>query len=483
MSRKEVLLVIDIGTGNVRVAITDTEGRVLNVERDNVHYATDVAYPDALYFVPDKLWGQILRLTRMVMKAVPGAVVWGITVSSQREGIVLMDADGHGFLGLPNHDRRGRQWEADVPDKSRIYTMTGRYPSWLFSALKVVGVKKRRPELYSQLKTIMSISDWAQYQLSGVMGYEHSQASETQLYDVARKSWSSELCSLFDIPQEILPPLHSSGTVLGRVSRRVANDMSISDDAVVIVGGADTQLAIKSTAPAVDDIVIVSGTTTPIVKIVPNYVCDAKERTWTNRHIKSEQFILEANAGVTGLNYQRLKEIFYPYEGYDVIERELASELNTRCVSSLGSLVAGEKHTLSKGGFFFDIPVSHQLTRASFIRATLWDIACAIKENYDALTDVTPHHTDYVWACGGGFQSETLTQYIADLIGKNVRIRPGFRQASVSGGAAVCKEALNITHGNDEAFEVFAPSNRVATLEQYNEWKKLRSDLQRLETK
>src|SRR5690606_34112488 len=130
-----------------------------------------------------------------------------------------------------------RQWEADVPDKSRIYTMTGRYPSWLFSALKVVGVKKRRPELHGQLKTIMSISDWAQYQLSGVMGYEHSQASETQLYDVARKSWSSELCSLFDIPQEILPPLHSSGTVLGRVSRRVANDMSISDDAVVIVGG------------------------------------------------------------------------------------------------------------------------------------------------------------------------------------------------------------------------------------------------------
>ena len=35
--------------------------------------------------------------------------------------------------------------------------------------------------------------------------------------------------------------------------------------------------------------------------------------------------MFEANAGVTGLNYQRLKKIFYPNESYEVIEQELVS--------------------------------------------------------------------------------------------------------------------------------------------------------------
>lgn len=383
------------------------------------------------------------------------------------------------MIGLPNHDHRGREWEGQVPEKSRIYSIAGRYPSSLFSALKVIGIRERRPEIYRELNAIVSISDWAQVQLSGKVGYEHSQASETQLYDVEKKSWSKELCGFFGLPETILPPLHASGTILGNILPAIAKEMSISSEALVVVGGADTQLAIKSTAPAVDDIVIVSGTTTPIVKIVPEYICDRKERTWTNRHIDENSFILEANAGVTGLNYQRLKEIFYPNEGYDVIEKELAAVADSDCVASLGSLVADEKQPLTKGGFIFDAPVSHQLTRAGFVRATLWDIACCIKENYDCLTDMTPHKTDYVWACGGGFQSAMLRQFVADLIGRKIRVRSGFQQASVSGGIAICNEAMDTPRGVDLSEEVIAPQANQRTIDLYHEWKSVRMNIKK----
>src|SRR5690606_19903481 len=155
-----------------------------------------------------------------------------------------------------------------------------------------------------------------------------------------------------------------------------------------------------STRPSVEDIVLVSGTTTPVVKIVPTYVTDQQQRTWTNRHADASFFILETNAGVTGLNYQRLKEVFYPKESYEVMEEELAALKDPQCVASLGSLVAGES-PLQRGGFIFPAPVSHELTRASFVWAPLWDIACAVYENYKALIDVTPHHAEYVWGCGG----------------------------------------------------------------------------------
>src|SRR5690606_28645947 len=163
-------------------------------------------------------------------------------------------------------------------------------------------------------------------------------------------------------------------TVLGAVLPEVARSVGISGGARVVVGGGDTQLAIKSTRPAVDDMVIVSGTTTPIVKLTGTYKLDDEERTWTSRDIEPDRFVFEANAGVTGLNYQRLKEIFYPNEGYDVIEKELQENKHTFCMASLGSLLADEEVSLTRGGFIFPAPVSHLLTRGSFVWATIFDI-------------------------------------------------------------------------------------------------------------
>jgi autoinducer 2 (AI-2) kinase len=382
------------------------------------------------------------------------------------------------MIGLPNHDHRGREWETEIEGPHSIYRKAGRYPSSLFSALKIVGIKHKRPAIYKKLACILSISDWAQFKLCGVVGYEHSQASETLLYDIARKEWSDELCGIFKIDKRFLPNLQASGKVLGAILGEYSKELNISPDTVVVVGGADTQLAIKSTRPALEDIVIVSGTTTPVVKIVTEYIVDESERTWTNRHLDADSFILEANAGVTGLNYQRLKEIFYPNEPYSTIEKELAEVSESNCVASLGSLIANEKTPLTKGGFLFSAPVSNQLSRACFVKATLWDIACCIKGNFDSLCDVIEFRLDYVWACGGGFQSQVLSQFVANLIGKKVMIRQGYQQASVVGGALVCNEALGIEATIDGTVQVIHPKPSLNDLVMYKEWKKVREEFQ-----
>lgn len=480
MDQAEGYLIIDIGTGNVRVAVTKTTGEILRVERDDVRYQKDALYPDALFFDPQELWKQILVLSRKALSGTPGIFIRAITASSQREGIVLIDESGNDIIGLPNHDHRGREFEDTLDEKSHVYALTGRYPGSLFSALKLIGVRKKRPEIYKRLHTVLSISDWAQFRLSGVRGYEHAQASETQLYDVGSRQWSTALCERFGISSSILPPLHDAGNILGKVLTGVADELAISHEVDVIVGGADTQLAIKSTRPAVNDIVIVSGTTTPIVKVVREFITDEKQRTWTNRHVDKGSYILEANAGVTGLNYQRLKEIFYPHEGYDVIERELANISDASCMASLGSLVAEEDRPLTRAGFVFDVPVSPGLTRANFVWATIWDIACCIRENYDCLRDVSGHDADYVWACSGGLQSKTLRQCVADLIGKKIQVRRGFEQASVRGAAIVCNETLNNDQSGEEALEVIFPRDPQRADALYQEWKSVRAAFRKI---
>jgi len=481
---QETYIVIDIGTGNVRVAVCSNDGSILGVARDNVEYITDTLYSDSLYFNPDKLWQQIIALSNKALSLAKEdssvIKIRAITVSSQREGVVLINKNGESLIGLPNHDHRGREWESEIQQKERIYELTGRKPSSLFSAMKLMGIKKRRSDIYREFNCVMSISDWAQYQLSGIKGYEHSQASETCLYDVQGMVWSDELCEIFDIDPSVLPPLHQSGTILGTILPSISQQLQIADSVLVIVGGADTQLAIKSTQPKVGDMVIVSGTTTPLVKVTEKYILDAQKRTWTNRHTDNNKFILEANTGVTGLNYQRLKEIFYPNEGYDVIEKELAETIPSQCIASLGSLIADENQPLTRGGFIFNTPVSHELNRAYFVRAALWDIACCIKENYDGLCDVEAYDKGYIWACGGGFQSNTLSQFIANLLGKNVRIREGYKQASVIGGVIVCNEALQVVMNQQLGTKELAPKEQEHIQKRYEKWKEVRSGFKRI---
>src|SRR5690625_222601 len=130
-------MILDIGTGNVRVAVTTLSGKPLAVARDEVDYQKDKRYPEALHFNPEKLWNQILTLGKKALDESGGITIQAITASSQREGIVLLDEKRNSLIGLPNHDHRGRQWEETVKNKDRIYELTGRYPTSLFSALKL----------------------------------------------------------------------------------------------------------------------------------------------------------------------------------------------------------------------------------------------------------------------------------------------------------------------------------------------------------
>ncbi len=471
---KSIYLVVDIGTGNARVGVSTTAGDILSIKRENVHYLVDSGYEESIYFDPEELWDRIVELARAALAESGDVVVRAITATSQREGIVVIDGKGRSLIGMPNIDHRGRKWEGDLPDKDLVYNLSGRYPTSLFSAFKLVGVREVYPELFKQIACVMSISDWIQYKFSGITSYEHSQASETLLYDVEAKEWSPRLLGLFGISPDILPVLKDSGTVLGSIKKEIADALGVSDEAVVVVGGGDTQLAIRSMEPSPNDVVIVSGTTTPIIKIVCGYEKDEDQRTWTSRHIDRSSFILEANAGVTGLNYQRLKEIFYPNEGYDVIEKELDDTSYSQCVASLGSLIADEEEPLTKGGFIFNAPVSHQLTRGSFVFAVLWDIACSIYENYKFLCAVSLHHESYIWACGGGVESKKLRQFLANVLGKSIRVRNTFRQASVLGGVFLCNDALGIPNVAPALMDEIFPQEHDKFEKLYLEWKNAR---------
>jgi len=95
MAKNNAYLIIDIGTGNARVALVRPDGEILSIKRENVQYETDPNYEDAIYFDPNVLWEQIKRLTSEVLLPNKDFQVKAITATSQREGIVLIDESGN----------------------------------------------------------------------------------------------------------------------------------------------------------------------------------------------------------------------------------------------------------------------------------------------------------------------------------------------------------------------------------------------------
>ena len=134
MKQQEAYLVLDIGTGNVRSAFVSPAGEILGVARADIRYYRDELYPESIYFKPDELYDQLKQLTKEALQQAGPVTIKAATTTSQREGIVLIDKSNKAIIGLPNIDHRGREWESLYPEKSRIYQLTGRYPTSLFSA-------------------------------------------------------------------------------------------------------------------------------------------------------------------------------------------------------------------------------------------------------------------------------------------------------------------------------------------------------------
>ena len=437
-------LLIDLGTGSTRVALVSSDGELVAMHSFFNRYYRDEAYPDAQYFLPQEWEAEILRCCRELHAEYPEIRVRAVSSAGARQTIVLLDREGRAFYGLPNIDNRGREFMEEIRDQAQIYERSGKWVTEDFCAAKLLGLRKRRAALYERIGTVLSLSGFIAWIFTGNSVFEPSQACETQLYDLEARSWSDFLCRAYGVDRELLPPMAMAGDSAGPVLPALREELGMADDARFIVGGADTQAALIQTGIESGDIAIVSGTTSPVCALVDFKVHDVKQRIWTDANLGARGYLIEMNPGVTGLNYQRMKNSLCPDVSYEDLERIYAAKRDFACTASFSSLLFYERRPLKNSGFFFNGPFPDGVDRAELLWAELADIACSIYEQLWRLRQLSGHSRDYVLGCGGGFRSDALCQMLADLSGLELRLKPGFEQATVLGLVAICNKALGL---------------------------------------
>ena len=232
-------LLVDLGTGNSRVALVDANGAILGLRTYTNVYHRDSAYEDAQYFLPEEWAPLLLQGCRELCGEHPDVRIDAISAAGARQSFVLLNHAGEAFLGLPNIDNRGRDYMARVPEHDEIYRISGKWATEDFGAAKLLGLRQMYPERYQEVETVLSLSEWIGWIFTGRRAMEYSQACESQLYDISQRNWSQALCSFYGLNPAILPPLQAAGTVVGPILETFRRELHLAEDAVFVMGGAE----------------------------------------------------------------------------------------------------------------------------------------------------------------------------------------------------------------------------------------------------
>ena len=247
---------LDLGTTGIKaVAFDESAVELAHAARQTPTHrgVGGIAEYDAI-----ELWETACLVLRELTEtlATTGHQTVSIAVASMGEAGVLLDSDGSPLAPVIAwfDERTAPQadWWSEAVGVERTQRIAGVSPRPVFGAAKMLWTKEHLPDAWAAGECWLNMADWAAYRLSGHMATDYSLASRTMLFDVAKRSWSSELIGAAGLEEALLAPVVQSGSVVGRVTAQAAAETGLPIDAVVGAGGQDhvcAALALGVTEP------------------------------------------------------------------------------------------------------------------------------------------------------------------------------------------------------------------------------------------
>jgi autoinducer 2 (AI-2) kinase len=446
------VLTLDAGTGSGRAAIFDLEGRL--VARASETWRYDISPEGALPFVracsfdPDQFWAALCRCVGRALSEgnLRPDAIGAVVATSQREGCVFLDGTGREIYAGPNIDARGALEAIEAQELiglERLHEITGHAPAFIFPMSRLLWFRKHHPE--QRVAHVLMINDWIAYRLTGEMGMEPSNASESMLYDVRKRAWAREILERLEIPADVLPRLRQPGERIGSVSRAAAAASGLAAGTPVIVGGADTQTALlgmRSTEPG--DAAAVLGSTVPVQMVTAEPLIDPAGSLWTSCHVVPGRWVIESNGGEAGSAYEWLLDLLGARaagDPYAAAERWIgprdASQRQPQMFIGPSIFNLTNMNPYRPAAILFPFPLLElgRPDRGAIVRAFFENLAFAIRANGEQIAAVAQRPVERLRVSGGMTRSGRLLQILADVL--NDAIEVGVVAESAGLGCAV----------------------------------------------
>ena len=282
------LVAVDLGAESGRLVLGRWNGSEGTLEEVHRFPNGSQQVGNHLVWDVERLWGEILRgLLKAATKTEGhidsvGVDGWGVDYT-------LLDAAGN-RVGEAYCYRDARNVPAmektfgKVP-KDRMYHITGIQFLPFNTVYQLVAHVGEFPEEWDRATRWLTLPEYFQYRLTGVVAAEYTEASTTQLLDVRRKSWSQELTSALGLSLEKFPPIVQAGAVLGKLRPEVSQEVGLADTQVIAPACHDTGSAVAGIPFPHEGLAFISSGTWSLVGTVlfePVVKGDGQGKTFTN---------------------------------------------------------------------------------------------------------------------------------------------------------------------------------------------------------
>jgi len=457
-------IVIDIGTGGVHVASIDETLLVVCIKYEKIIYKT-TKWNGGKELDPDELYATIIRLVAKVI-AETGYCMGncrGIVITGQRHGAVFCDGDVTPLLCCPNVDGRASAEAKEVGDLygDKVFEITSRWPASYFPAMRLMWMRKHLPNLYEQVKYVLMLNEWTAWKLTGEITSEPTNAVETLFFDIREMCWSNELRNLFDLDALHENELIPSGRRAGFLFSEIAHLLGLSGRVPVYLAPSDTQsAAIGCGANRPGDIVVVNGSTTPIVCVSSKFLSDSTKSAWLTPYFDG-LWLIEANANRSGIIFRELVDFCVDFvdeivkkigltTDRDALRGEIMSisEEEGDAIGYWGPRISNVRLPAICGTAMLCDTEANPF--ASVIPSFIDNLAFAVYANIELASSMLNKNNNNIWLTGGGSRNNRFCSIVATL-SRNKNVARTLTSETTMLGAAAAVAIINRENAVDVA--------------------------------
>ena len=187
---------LDVGGSSVKAWVAEVGGGVVAQEVRSLPSLRPG--PKRVEMEPD-VWEAVCRAALTSAAAAAPVGDWlGVTVSTLRQGFVLLGSDGRTLgNGVLNSDRRGAPHAAVLRGS---YATTGHWPAAELTLPKLLALRAEEPDRWERAARVLFLHDWLVARMTGVHATEVSYACAGGMADVTARTWARDLLHDSGIP-------------------------------------------------------------------------------------------------------------------------------------------------------------------------------------------------------------------------------------------------------------------------------------------
>lgn len=319
---------------------------------------------------------------------------------------------------------------ARVP-REKIFEHTGIQFMQLNTLFQLVAMVQEKSPLLDVAETMLFMPDLFNYLFTGVRKSEFSIATTSQMYDPRKKRWAAEMLEQLGIPTRMLPEIVPTGTVIGPLTKDVADECAVEQIPVIAPGCHDTASAVAAVPASGEGWCYISSGTWSLMGV------ELDEPIINDKSLKYNY----TNEGGFGGKIRFLKNIMglwlvqecrrqFTREGYDHSYGEL-TQMAERAAGFGAVIDPDDGPFLAPGDMPGKIERFCQRTgqrpptsRGEYVRTCLDSLALTYRKTLEGLEDILGRKLSTIHIVGGGSQNLLLNQMTADACGRTVIAGP-----------------------------------------------------------